>query len=99
MRPRPTFREENFSLHQSKMKLIADQFILSKASKTKRTNCDETLVERFDLDNRCAVIAADPKRAGVLGIVDIDAADVGWARQHVFRILAALDIKTRHAVG
>ncbi len=60
---------------------------------------ERTLVERFDLDNRCAVVAADPKRAGVLRIVDIDAADVGRARQHVFRILAALDIKTCHMVG
>src|ERR1700688_4759686 len=60
---------------------------------------ERTLVERFDLDNRRAVVAADPKRAGVLRIVDIDAADVGRARQHVFRILAALDIQTRHTVG
>src|SRR5207249_10866079 len=31
-------------------------------------------------------ISTDPKRAGVLRIVDIYAADVGRARQHVFRI-------------
>src|SRR5438093_3189041 len=57
----------------------------------------ETLVERFDLDDRRAVVVADPERARALRIVDIDAADVGRARQHVFRVLAAIDVEARHA--
>src|SRR5713101_3222033 len=57
------------------------------------------LLERLHLDDRRAVVAADPERAGVLRIVEIDAADVGRARQHVFRVPAALDVEARHAVG
>src|SRR5882762_4197036 len=57
------------------------------------------LVERFDLHDGRAVVAADPERAGAPRIVEIDAADVGRARQHVFRVLAALDVEARHAVG
>ena len=57
----------------------------------RRSRNEFRLVERFDLDDRCAVVAADPQRAGVLRIVDINAANVGRARQHVFRVLAALD--------
>ena len=63
-----------------------------------RRKPERTLVERLDLDNRCAVVAADPKSAGVPRIVDIYAADVGRARQHVFRVPAALDIQARHTV-
>ena len=47
---------------------------------TQTRKSERTLVERFDLDNRCAVVAADPKCTGVLRIVNINAADVGRAR-------------------
>src|SRR6267143_5805125 len=57
------------------------------------------LVERFDLHDGRAVVAADPERSRAHRIVEIDAADVGRARQHVFRVLAALDVEARHAVG
>src|SRR5712691_6558481 len=60
---------------------------------------ENTLVERFHLDDRCTVIAADPKRAGILRIVDIDATDVGRAGQHVFRVLPALNVEAGHTVG
>src|SRR5439155_9373162 len=59
----------------------------------------DTLVERFDFDDRRTVVAADPERTWTLRIVDVDAADVGRARQHVFRVLAALDIEACHTVG
>src|SRR5260221_4759385 len=59
----------------------------------------QELVERFDLDDRRAVVAADPERARALRIVEIDAADVGRARQHVFGVLAARDVEARHTVG
>src|SRR5262249_17885519 len=58
-----------------------------------------SLFERFDLYNRGTVVAADPQRAGILRIVHIHAPDVGRTWQHVFRILAALDIETRDAIG
>src|SRR5712691_3518058 len=57
------------------------------------------LVQRLHLDDRRAVVAADPQRAGARRIVEIDAADVGRARQHVFGVLAAPDVESRHAVG
>src|SRR6185503_10530553 len=57
------------------------------------------LLERLDLDDRGAVVAADPERAGTLRVVHVDTADVGRARQHVFGVLAALDVEARHAVG
>src|SRR4029077_3610819 len=47
-----------------------------------------TLVKWFDLHNRCAMVAADPKRARIPRIVDIDAANVGRAGKHVFCILS-----------
>ena len=42
---------------------------------------DHALIQRLDLDDRRAVVAADPERAGRRRIVDVDAADVGRARQ------------------
>src|SRR5260370_11212187 len=58
-----------------------------------------TSVQRFHLDDGCAVIAADPERARALRIVDMDTPDVGRVRHLIFRVLAALDIKARHALG
>src|SRR5713101_5479460 len=57
------------------------------------------LLERLHLDDRRPMVAPDPQRAGALRIVEIDAADVGRARQHVLRVLAALGVEARHAVG
>src|SRR5436309_12585959 len=48
------------------------------------------LLQWLDLDDRGAVVAADPKRAGLLGVIDVDAADVGRAREMVFGVLPAL---------
>src|SRR6267154_545686 len=56
-------------------------------------------VQRFHLDDGCAVIVADPERARALRIVDMDTPNIGRVRQLIFRILAALDIKSRHAIG
>src|SRR5437868_6431291 len=62
--------------------------------------CEEgnSSVERFDLDDRRAMVVADPERAGILRIIDVNPADVGRARQHVLRVLAALDIEPRHTI-
>src|SRR5215471_3070289 len=50
-------------------------------------------VERLDLDDRGAVVVADPERARALGIVDVDTPNVGRVRQLIFGVLAALDIE------
>src|SRR5436853_73263 len=41
------------------------------------------LIERLELDDRGAVIIADPERHRRGGVIDEDAADVGRARQQV----------------
>src|SRR6266567_802177 len=46
-------------------------------------------IQRFNLDDRRAMVAADPQCAGFLRIIDVNAANIGWVRQHVFRVLAA----------
>src|SRR5580704_18706120 len=56
-------------------------------------------IQRLDLDDRSAVVAADPQRAGVLGVVDEDAADIGRPRQRVFGVLPGLDVEARDPVG
>src|SRR6266699_4039371 len=56
-------------------------------------------VQRLNLDDGGAVVVADPERARALRIVDMDTPDMGRARQLIFRVLAALDVKAGHAIG
>src|SRR6202049_7558 len=55
-------------------------------------------IERLDLHDRSSVIVADPERARALGVVDVDASDVGRVRQRILRVLAALVVEGGHAM-
>src|SRR6266478_3910646 len=50
------------------------------------------LVERLDLDDGGAVVAADPEHGPAAGFVDEDPPDVGALGQQILRDLAGLDI-------
>src|SRR5262245_57837838 len=52
-------------------------------------------VERFKFDDRRAVVRSHPERHGVRGVVDVDAADVGGARQQVFDHFVGLRVEPR----
>src|SRR5229473_1482999 len=56
------------------------------------------LIQRLDLDDGRAEIAADPQHGPIAGVVDEDAPDVGGARQQVFDHVAGLRIEPRHLV-
>src|SRR5215831_17934370 len=56
------------------------------------------LVQRFHLHDRALVVVADPERHRRGGIVHVDAADVGLARQEILHELAGLGIEPRNAV-
>src|SRR6266508_7007665 len=56
-------------------------------------------VQRLELDDRGAVVGADPERYRRGRIVDEHAADVGRARQQVFDHLAGLGVEPRDLVG
>src|SRR5262245_45348216 len=57
-----------------------------------------SIEDRLDLDDRPAVIAADPKRTRTGAIVDEHPADVGRARQLVLDVLAGLHVEAGDAV-
>src|SRR5262245_31041580 len=50
------------------------------------------LLQRLDLDDRGAVVVADPEHRSRAGLLDEDAADVGRARQQIFGDLATLGV-------
>src|SRR3954469_3552678 len=54
---------------------------------------------RLDLDDRGAVVVADPEHVTRAAFVDKDAADIGRARQQILSHLAALGVEPRHQVG
>src|SRR5262245_23701041 len=56
------------------------------------------LLQRLDLDDRGAVVVADPEHRPRPGLLDEDAADVGCARQEIFGDLAALGVKPGYVV-
>jgi hypothetical protein len=51
------------------------------------------LFERLDLDDRGAVIIADPEHTRRRPVIDKDAPDIGRMGQLVFRVLPGLDIE------
>jgi hypothetical protein len=55
--------------------------------------------QRLALDDRGAVIAADPDGRRPRRVVDEDAADVGFARQQVFGRAAAFRIEAQDAIA
>src|SRR5262245_33000200 len=57
------------------------------------------LIQRLELDDRGAVVAADPERDRRRGVVDNDAADVGRVRQKIFDELPSLGIESRDAIA
>src|SRR5580704_9329960 len=45
---------------------------------------DQASIQRLDLDDRRAVVAADPEHWPRAAVIDEDAADIGRARQLIF---------------
>src|SRR5580692_6837056 len=64
-----------------------------------RPGMTEASIQRLDLDDRGAVVAADPEHRPRAAIVDEDAADIGRARQLIFGDGVGLRIKAGDAVG
>src|SRR5215470_10085001 len=59
----------------------------------------EASIERLDLDDRAAVIAADPQNGPPAALFDKDAADVGRPRQLIFHDGVRRWIEPRHAIA
>src|SRR5262249_33465969 len=59
---------------------------------------NRTSVQRFDLDNRSAVIAADPKANRRCRIVYKDSTNVCWPRQQIVHHRAGFCVQPRHLV-
>src|SRR5580658_2403291 len=57
------------------------------------------LIQRLDLDDRRAVVAADPERPRISPVIHKHAADISRARQLIFDVLAGLDVEARDAIG
>src|ERR1700685_4761091 len=60
---------------------------------------DRVSIQRFYLDDRGALVAADPERRPRAAVIDVDAADIGRARQLIFGDAVGLRIETRDPVG
>src|SRR5258708_24083037 len=57
------------------------------------------LLQRLELDDRCAVVAAGPEGDRRRGIVDKDAPDIGGARQEVVDRFAGFGVEPRYLVA
>src|SRR5262249_40407426 len=56
-------------------------------------------IQRLELDDRGAVVGADPERHRIGRIVDEYAADIGRARQQIFDELAGPGVQAHDLVG
>src|SRR3954470_14342135 len=77
------------NMYHGRHKAGHDQVSISKS-----VNRRASVEDRLDLDDRRTVVAANPERARIGPIVDVDAADIGRAWQLGIDVLPSLHVET-----